>query len=218
MFRKIADNTSANSWSNRFRGKRQQMFLNFVNKLNLKSVLDIGGTQEYWRVHNEKNHHLNIVLLNLREENVTSNNFISRVGDATDLKEFADGAFDVVFSNSVIEHLYTQANQIKMANEVRRVGRNYFIQTPNKCFPIEPHYLFFCFQFLPNSLKISLLQNFPLGHVGRIKNKADAQNQIDEIRLLNKKELKNLFPDSTIFEEKFLWFTKSFIAYKFEKE
>lgn len=63
-------------------------------------------------------------------------------GDATNLSQYSDKSFDIVFSNSVIEHLYTKENQISMAKEVNRVGKNYFIQTPNYWFPIEPHWVF----------------------------------------------------------------------------
>ncbi|MBC8844888.1 class I SAM-dependent methyltransferase, partial [Escherichia coli] len=75
---------------------------------------------------------------------------------ATDLSEIDDQQFDIVFSNSVIEHLYTWENQEKMAKEVLRVGKYHFIQTPNYWFPIEPHWVFPFFQFLPKSIRIRL--------------------------------------------------------------
>ena len=121
--------------------------------------------------------------------------------------------FDLVFSNSVIEHLFTKENQQKMANEVIRVGKNYFIQTPNKYFLIEPHWVFPLFQFLPFSLKVYLTQHFNLGHIPKSESKELAINQVNEIILISKKELKELFTHSEIYTEYFLGLGKSYTAY-----
>ena len=59
-------------------------------------------------------------------------------GDACALP-FADGAFDVVFSNAVIEHVGGRARQRQLVSEALRVGRRVFITTPNRRFPIEVH-------------------------------------------------------------------------------
>jgi len=120
----------------------------------------------------------------------------------------------VIFSNSVIEHLGSYSDQSLMANEVRRLGERYFLQTPNRYFPIEPHFLFPFFQFFPYKLKIWLVTRFNLGWFGKIPDENKAREIISSIRLLNKKELKILFPESKIKEEKFLGLTKSFIVYR----
>ena len=125
-----------------------------------------------------------------------------------------DKSFDLVFSNSVIEHLFTKENQQKMANEVIRVGKNYFIQTPNKYFFIEPHWVFPLFQFLPFSIKVYLTQHFNLGHIPKSKTKVAALAQVNEIRLISKKELKELFIHSEIYTEYFMGLGKSHTAYK----
>jgi SAM-dependent methyltransferase len=59
-------------------------------------------------------------------------------GDACALP-FADGTFDVVHSNAVIEHVGTRARQELFVREALRVGRRVFVTTPNRWFPIEVH-------------------------------------------------------------------------------
>ena len=68
----------------------------------------------------------------------------------------------MAFSNSVIEHIPPPLQQ-DFANEISRVARRYFVQTPNRYFPIEPHYQFPFFQFLPRSLRQALNRRFTLG-------------------------------------------------------
>jgi len=66
------------------------------------------------------------------------------------LPAFADRSFDWVFSNAVIEHVGGIEEQRKFASEISRVARcGYFVTTPNKFFPIEPHTLLPLYQFLP---------------------------------------------------------------------
>jgi hypothetical protein len=57
------------------------------------------------------------------------------------MPQYRDKEFDIAFSNSVIEHVGNDLRIRQMADEVRRVGRNY-LQTPNYYFPLEPHFFF----------------------------------------------------------------------------
>jgi len=176
--------------------------------------MDIGGTQKYWDMMGFSDDKVKITLLNLEAQPVSGSSFISVTGNATDLSDYADQSFDIVYSNSVIEHLFTREAQMKMAAEVRRVGKHYFIQTPNYYFPLEPHWVFPFFQFLPVSFRTWLTMNFNLGHIGRIPDPAAAFEQVQEIQLLTRQQLQNLFP-AMIYEEKFFGLTKSLVAYKF---
>lgn len=211
---KLADNKNSLSIASKYRKKRHYFFMDLIGRLNIKTIVDIGGTQSYWKSYINDIKELDITIINLFKEKHPLANITSVVGNATNLEGFLDQQFDLVFSNSVIEHLFTKENQIRMANEVQRVGKSYFIQTPNKYFPLEPHFLFPFYQFLPNSLKLFLLRNFKLGHIGKINDKIKAQEQINEIQLLSKKEFKSMFPDAQIYEEKVFFMTKSFVAYK----
>jgi 2-polyprenyl-3-methyl-5-hydroxy-6-metoxy-1,4-benzoquinol methylase len=136
----------------------------------------------------------------------------SIAGDARSVQA-DDSSSDVVFSNSVIEHVGTYQDQLQMAKEVCRVGRHYFVQTPNNYFPLEPHFLFPFFQFLPIRLRVLLLQNFNLGWFVKTPDQAKAMEIVEGIRLLSKREFVSLFPKASIYKEKVFGMTKSYVAY-----
>lgn len=124
---------------------------------------------------------------------------------------FCDRAFDIVFSNSVIKHLGTIDQQRLFADECRRVGIRYYIQTPNRNFPIEPHFLTPIIHYLPRHIQRKLLQYTPWALITK-PSEQKIQQVFEEIRLLDKKELQSLFPDAEIWKERFLGLVKSWIA------
>ncbi|MEL6457650.1 MAG: class I SAM-dependent methyltransferase [Cyanobacteria bacterium J06636_27] len=217
--RVIYDNRQKNSLVFSLRRKRFGFFKSLIDTIPYSlNILDIGGTLEFWIESGflEELLHLKdiqITLLNIEYSYSNNPHIKTIIGDATNLSQFKDREFDIVFSNSVIEHLFTYDNQIKMAEEIKRIGRRYFIQTPNKYFPIEPHFQFPLFQFLPLSIKIILIRNFQLGWRKKAKSKQKAIETVTEIRLLGQKELQKLFPGSKIYKEKFATLTKSLTAY-----
>jgi hypothetical protein len=99
-----------------------------------------------------------------------------------------------------------------MAQECMRVGKKFFIQTPNKHFPVEAHYALPFVQYLPNKFVFTLLTKTKLSRLHQWREEK-AKQYLDEIRLLSLNEIKILFPKSTIFKEKFLGMTKSFVAH-----
>lgn len=112
---------------------------------------------------------------------------------------FADGEFDIAYSNSLIEHI-EPADRERFAAELRRVGRSYFVQTPNRWFPVEPHTLLPLFQLLPAPLRRRLWR---LGV---------SKDPFEDIRLLDARELRRLFPDAEIVRERIGPLTKSLVA------
>ncbi|WP_338224696.1 class I SAM-dependent methyltransferase [Algoriphagus confluentis] len=176
-------------------------------------ILDVGGTDYFWK-HSQipQIPNLRITLLNLHQEAPKHANIESVIGDATHMPEFEEGSFDLVFSNSVIEHLYTYENQEKMAKEIRRVGKKFFVQTPNRYFPVEAHYALPFAQYLPDKWLFALLTKTPLSRMKRWAPQ-DAEQYIKEIRLLNEKELRALFPGAKILKEQFGGLTKSITAH-----
>jgi len=92
---------------------------------------------------------------------------------------FADGEFELVYCSSVIEHV-ASARRVAFASEVRRVGRGWFVQTPARSFPIEPHSLLPGAQWLPPRLRR------PYWSLG-------AAGEWEDISLLSRTELEGLF-------------------------
>lgn len=215
MLKKLAQVKNNDSLSNSLRRKRFELFLELTRKLSQPiKIIDIGGTQNYWeKVGFFKKNEVVVTLVNLRKDETTRNNFKSMRASAIDLRNFYNKDFDLVYSNSTIEHLGSFENQKKMAEEILSFNKPYIVQTPNKYFPIEPHFLFPFFQFLPMALRVLLLQHFNLGWRKRQKNKQKALESVSEIRLMNREELKKIFPEGTLVKERFFGLTKSFIIY-----
>jgi 2-polyprenyl-3-methyl-5-hydroxy-6-metoxy-1,4-benzoquinol methylase len=215
----LATSNDPHSLGGKFRSKRfaffEELFWKTFKGEKKITILDLGGTEEFWKdkklIHDKR---VTITLLNLEKSPVTTNSLINIAGDATDLSAFDDQSFDLVFSNSVIEHLYTYENQKNMASEIRRVGKKYFVQTPNKYFFIEPHYALPLVQFLPRTFVFFILTKTKLSRMKKW-DPTYAQNYLEEIRLLSLQEMQQLFPDGKVFCEKFLGMKKSFTLHNF---
>lgn len=122
-------------------------------------ILDVGGNPQIWKLL-PQSERPQVVYLNLPrafEPGVDDPNSLV-FGDGLHLP-FADQSFDLVFSNSVIEHVGSAANQQRFADEVRRVGKRYWVQTPNHGFPVEQH-LLTPFYWLPVGLRRAVATRF----------------------------------------------------------
>lgn len=222
IFPNQEDDTTSDLFSLKFRKRRFKLFLNLLDSLAKShiEILDVGGTVIFWEnmdfINLCERRKINITILNLTPQ-VSKYGFIETViGDARDLTRFKDRQFDIAFSNSAIEHVGKYEDQKCMAQEIRRVGKRYFIQTPNYYFPIEPHFIFPFFQFFPFPLKVFLLRHFDIGCYKKTICRQEAVKRLEEIRLMRLGELKKLFPDAGIYKERVLGFTKSFVFYKFQ--
>ncbi len=214
-FRKLVNHRQANSLAARMRRKRFKVFFKLTANIQKPiTILDLGGEQSFWEVMGlAGDPDYQVVLLNIQQQPTTYANIQAISGDVTDLQGFSEQSFDLLFSNSVIEHLGSYENQKKMAQEVLRVGKHFYIQTPNRNFPLEPHFLVPFFQFFPASLQILLVQKFDLGWYPRIPDRTQARQFIRSHRLLTKKEMLTLFPGCSLYQERFFGLVKSFIAY-----
>jgi len=193
-----------------FRKRRMRFFYDHFQIRPETTVLDIGGREFNWSL---MPFVPRVTILNLTEQGERSGKFEWVIGDARQLP-FPDKAFDVVYSNSVIEHVGDPGDQRRFAEECRRVGRAYFVQTPNRNFPIEPHVITPFIHWLPRRWQERLLRNFTVwGWVTR-PDPAKVQWLLNTTRMLTKGEFQPLFPDAEIQSERFVGLTKSLIAIK----
>ncbi len=211
---------SANGWrpgsrAQRLRQTRLQLFADLIRDLpEPVRVLDVGGVHHFWlALDRTPLPRMQITFVNMWEYQPDLPDAVALVGDARDMSRFADREFDVVFSNSVIEHVGGLREQARMARECVRVGKRYFVQTPNWAFPIEPHFLFPGFQYLPLPVRARLHRWRRWGWWDKASSYHAALEEVESIRLLTRQEMRYLFPDATLWTERLLGLPKSFVAY-----
>ena len=175
-------------------------------------VLDVGGTPDYWNMLPDPPRLTFLNMLYARED-LAGIPWVA--GDGRSLP-FRDAAFDVVFSNSVIEHVGDAASQERFASEVARVGRGYWVQTPNRGFPLEQHLLTPFIHWLPRSWQRAIVPRF---NVWSAVTRVDAQRRrfflehyLTDLRLLNAAEVQSLFPGAGVIRERWCGITKSLVA------
>jgi hypothetical protein len=177
-------------------------------------IADIGGTEYYWEIAKEfiDQVPVEIHLFNLEPTAVPDRKFTSHFGNACELGRYDDNSFDMVHSNSVIEHVGGWKQACDMAREVRRLAPSYYVQTPNFWFPYEPHFRFPGFQFLPEQIRYRLLMCCNLGFGGRRITVDAAMCGVQSVDLLDMRQMRELFPDAVMKRERIGPLTKSILA------
>lgn len=211
---RLSDSNDPGSFANRLRNKHFQNFEALAAGLPRPiRILDVGGTTAFWENRGyTQRRDVEIVTLNLIREEQRYDNIKPEFGDATDLAGFDDQSFDIAFSNSVIEHLCTFENQRRMAAAVRRVGKAFWVQTPNFWFPMEPHFHVPGWQWLPIGVRTAILRHQRCGWRGPCPDAITARQAVEEIRLLTRRELMEIFPRTTIIAERFFGLVKSWVV------
>jgi hypothetical protein len=179
-------------------------------------LLDVGGASSEWHGRGDIVRTVDIVNLDSYpvDQRTDSPFMRSFKGDARKL-EFEDGSYDIVYSNSVIEHVGKWEDQQAFASEARRVGRQLWIQSPAYGCPVEPHYLGLFLHWFPPSWRVFLARWTSVVGLTRA---ADLQSIASNTRLLTKREYQVLFPDCEIWTERLLLiFPKSYIAIRTSK-
>jgi len=192
-----------------WRKKRMSAFLERIEPKDNWKVLDLGGLPEMWEILDLD---LEITLLNLPGEFIGQNNHIKHnykfiEADAAGELPFEDHYFDLVFSNSVIEHLGSSEQEEKFAHSVHRLAPRYWVQTPSIWFPIEAHCNMPFWWFYPQSFQNLWIERW------KQKGYVFKWQQMLTTKVITLPRLKRLFPHGQVYTEYVAGFSKSYSIY-----
>lgn len=192
------------------RQRRGAMLRERFPELAEMNVLDIGGTLRSWMA--GEVHPARLVILNvLPHVGAEPPSWVEyHVGDACDPPTDL-GKYDLVFSNSVIEHVGGYHRRRRFAETVALHGSQHWVQTPHRMFPLEPHYMFPGAQWLPPAVTAKLSLRWPWGN-RHPQEWGEALNAALSLELVSTAEMRLLFPDSEIVTERLAGLPKSLIA------
>ena len=204
---------SPTSLGGRARARRWEMFMQAFPNIDKLNVLDLGGTVAFWR--NVSVKPARVTLINLDGEVSTDKEIVALSGDACRASQILAESnirpeFDLVFSNSLIEHVGGHSKRLELADQVNKLAPRHWVQTPYRYFPIEPHWVFPAMQFLPVAGRTQIALRWPLG--GKAENKEAARKHVLWTELLSMTDMREYFPHSAILHERIFGLTKSLIA------
>jgi hypothetical protein len=195
-----------------FRRRRMRRFERTFAITAATRVLDVGGTAMNWDYLSARPR---LVILNTERERRDTEGVTWVTGDGCSLP-FSDAAFDIVFSNSVIEHVGSFERQQQFAQEIARVGRAYWVQTPNRWFPVEPHLLTPFLHWLPQRVRALVARRLTvwqwIARPSPDRREFYVEHFLNDIRLLSQTEMRALFPGTRLIRERLLGLTKSLVA------
>jgi len=132
----------------------------------------------------------------------------ARVADACRLP-WPDKHFDIVYSNAVIEHVGGPEEQRQMAAEITRVGKRWFVTTPNRWYPFEFHLRLPLVTWLPHHGYLWFGRFVQYSHV---QHKYIFGHGVDHLRLLGVSDLQAYFPGSRIIRQRVTFMPETLVA------
>jgi len=198
-----------------FRPRRLRAFYRLLNVTESTRVLDVGGGAFFWDLALAQGLPLpQLTVLNIRPAGDQERPFLRWIVADACASQLPDNSFDLVFSNSLVEHLRDFKTQKLFADEVRRLAPSYFVQTPDRLCPVEPHFVTPFVHWLPRRVRRRMIRNFTVWGLTARPSQAYCDQLIDEFALLSRREMQQVFPDATVLSERFAGFPKSLIAVK----
>lgn len=181
--------------SGRSRAKKFDQFLSLIDPKEHETIADIGvNTVEYSATDNY------LEKFYAHPERITAvgegdmHDFAERYpsvtavsGDGRSLP-FSDDAFDIAYSNAVIEHVGARESQLSFLREFGRIAKRCYLTTPNRLFPVEIHTRIPLLHILlPKRAFDAVISKFGMGWAAG-----------DYMHLLSERELRSLLADAGI--------------------
>jgi hypothetical protein len=202
------------SLSTRSRRRKLEILRSTISLDQAATVLDVGGEADAAGVHPLRAFagRRRLTILNRRRAP------LARIrGDCPELATpqadarslpFPDKSFDLVYSNAVIEHVGGWEDQRAMAGEIQRVGRSWFVTTPNRWFPFEFHLRLPLVGWLPAAAMRRLGRPWSYDH-----ERATYRRGVERpLRLLTARELRRLFPGSRVVAVRITFWPETLVA------
>jgi hypothetical protein len=198
------------SVAERMRRRRWHLFYDEFPALEEMNIVDFGGTAWWWDHAPVRPRHVTIINLAEPDSHRPWVTYIQ--GDACRGDELLNGeAFDLAFSNSLIEHVGGHQPRAALATVITKAAPRFYVQTPYRYFPIEPHWMLPGFQFLPVNIRSWLAPRWPMGHTYGWP-ASHAAEEVMGTDLISATDMRRYFPGSKIVYERFLGLRKSLIA------
>lgn len=194
------------------------LFNKLMNPTKEMRILDVGaeinptGERSLQFIDNYPWKH-NVSAINLSSEHISLikqyyPEVNARVSDACNLP-WEDKHFDIVYSNAVIEHLGNFERQKKMATEIMRVGKSWFVTTPNRWYPFEFHLRLPFVTWLPGHSYLWVGRLVSYNHVRR---KYVFGAKRSGTRLMTAKELELCFPGGKIIKQRVTFMAETLVC------
>ena len=228
-----ADPADPNSLSYKLRSKRDRFLRDCLLSARSRRpdgefrIIDLGGGAAYWqRVGLDwlAEHGMTVRCINQNGSELSrsadgSTPIILEVGDACNVSGYADDSFEFVHSNSVIEHVGDWNKMAAFAGEVRRLAPSYYVQTPYFWFPFDPHFFRVpMIHWLPSPLRAKVHRRIKAGWAERAKSVGHAMSLAQSNTMLDRSQMRFLFPDAAHRFEYIYGVPKSMIATRIKTE
>jgi hypothetical protein len=202
------------SLGQRKRARRWEWFRDAFPEIESMSVIDLGGTAEAWLRAPVRPAQVHVVNLEPLSDETPVPWIHADQADACNLPyRISDSKYDLVYSNSVLEHVGGHVQRMRFAEAVHKLAERHWVQTPYRYFPIEPHWLFPGFQFLPLNVRAELSQRWPLVHTPS-HSRDEGLRAAMGVELVSRAEMTFYFPGSMLRTERIAGMVKSLIAIK----
>jgi hypothetical protein len=204
------------SLEGRARARRWESMIEHFPALAEMSVLDLGGTVSWWRRAPITPRRLVVLSGSEPGESRRDRGLFTVVGDpcgAAGVLGAAriDSSFDVVMSESLIEHVGGHARRLRFAEQVHALAPYHWVQTHYRYFPLDPDWRLPGTQFLPVAARAEVAAHWPRQRA-RPADRAAACREVQWTELLGGTEMRAYFPGSRILHERLFGIVESLVA------